>query len=433
MATLSSPGGVRAASASAPGKIILFGEHAVVYGVPALAASLSSLRIHVHAKRMAKLSEEEDEIVAVKLQSMGTQLNIPGRQLAQARGLLGCDVNARSVGASDPASSYTSPGETVNAGIVQALDAVIAQFEASPGAKKAMISLLYLYIHMFPRCTLGGMSFEVESRGLPVGAGLGSSAAFSVALCTALLEVVLGPSEGSTPCLLEGAESQSCFRPGEGRLNLINDWAFISEKILHGTPSGLDNTTSTFGGAIAYVKEPRSIQRIKNFPELKLLLTNTCVPRETSVLVGNVRTLRAKHPAVIGSVFSGMQHITDECLEAITEWKNTDDREKDKRLHERLASLVNINQGLLASIGVSHPALDTVCKRSADQGLCSKLTGAGGGGCAFTLLGSGSYLQLGAKNSSLVAMLRAELQKDEGFISFESGAGGLGAVIHTPE
>lgn len=34
----------------------------------------------------------------------------------------------------------------------------------------------------------------------------------------------------------------------------MNRWAFISEKILHGNPSGVDNSVAVYGGALAYTR-----------------------------------------------------------------------------------------------------------------------------------------------------------------------------------
>lgn len=36
--------------------------------------------------------------------------------------------------------------------------------------------------------------------------------------------------------------------------NFVNENAFAFEKIYHGNPSGIDNTTATFGGIILYNK-----------------------------------------------------------------------------------------------------------------------------------------------------------------------------------
>ena len=51
--------------------------------------------------------------------------------------------------------------------------------------------------------------------------------------------------------------------------------------------------------------------------------------------------------------------------------------------------LVEMNQSLLRLLGVSHPSLEQVCQLCSSHGLHCKLTGAGGGGCAVTLISPG--------------------------------------------
>lgn len=132
------------------------------------------------------------------------------------------------------------------------------------------------------------------SASLPVGAGLGSSAALCVATSAALTRLsdtisrggaygddgdrpvgskpgkaagageVRGENgdaaaaatttEGEGVGAGEGAESGCSLRPPACELERINAWAFAGETVLHGTPSGLDNTVSCYGGAIRFVK-----------------------------------------------------------------------------------------------------------------------------------------------------------------------------------
>lgn len=48
-----------------------------------------------------------------------------------------------------------------------------------------------------------------------------------------------------------------------------------------------------------------------------------------------------------------------------------------------------MNHHLLNAIGVGHPILDRIVTVAGTVGFSAKLTGAGGGGCGFILLGVG--------------------------------------------
>lgn len=79
----------------------------------------------------------------------------------------------------------------------------------------------------------------IISSELPLGSGLGSSAALCVAFSGALLAF--------SDCASLDLGHQGWLDFGESELDLLNKWAFEGEKILHGKPSGIDNTVSTYG------------------------------------------------------------------------------------------------------------------------------------------------------------------------------------------
>lgn len=257
--------------ASAPGKVILFGEHSVVFaGQPAIAAALS-LRIHVAVRATTTRR------VHVSMPDLPTPLQVS----FHAESL----VN----------STFKGPPTKENVAVIHEI-LLGAQPDIDEIALSALTPLVYLLNKLTSRIFPPGMEIIVRSKDLPVGAGLGSSAAFSVALVAALF----------------GLSLHSCpiGKPSPRQLEVINQYAFYSEILLHGTPSGIDNAVSCYGKAIVYTKGDGNVSMEHlEIPPIDMILTNTHVPRSTKTLVAGVRAKYNAHTHVVQGILDSMGAI----------------------------------------------------------------------------------------------------------------------------
>ena len=330
---------------SAPGKVILFGEHAVVAGEPALATCVS-LRTHCGASRSA------GEEVVLRLETLG-QTEVRWERKAVAE-LLHEGETQLNDALSDRLAALARAGkgtESVDARHSKALEAFL------------------LAVALSEACGETGLEATVWSE-LPVGAGLGSSAAFGVAVIGAMAHLA-GRKWCSSP-------EPSCASCDQCRTQL-NAWAFECERVLHGNPSGVDNSVAVFGGALSFVRG-QPLVRLHAMPELPLLLADTQVPRSTQLLVAGVTRRRQVYPETLGPVLTATGALTRRAA-ALLEGGGED----RAALLAELGELVQMNQGLLECMGVSHPSLRAAIDAVAPH--AAKLTGAGGGGCLFVLLG----------------------------------------------
>ncbi|KAI6122182.1 cystathionine beta-lyase [Pisolithus croceorrhizus] len=392
---------------SAPGKVILFGEHAVVYGIPALAASLS-LRCY------AISSPRTDNTLGVHF------LDIDGGQPDGFKH----EWNLSEL-PWDAVPSQSSQVEGEVALNHQLLDVISSQVLADISdthARQASLAFLYLYMVLGAHSGQRPALTLAARATLPVGAGLGSSASFSVCTSTSLL-LVFGrirvpsqsPPASPDPPLASSSSSSPSPKLSDTLAQCANRYAFLLEKILHGTPSGVDNSVAVFGGGLQYTKgRSGGLEAIDGFKALRFLLTDTRVPRNTRSLVAGVAERLAKDP-------NGVDQVLEQIRDVVVRARHTLGEEGDGTTV--LAGLIAENHAHLIDLGVSHPSLEDVRDVTGRYGLATKLTGAGGGGCAVTLVPDDF------SESSLSSVIAALQEK--GYIPYltEVGGPGLGILI----
>ncbi|BGP17551.1 hypothetical protein JCM10213_004092 [Rhodosporidiobolus nylandii] len=345
---------------SAPGKVILFGEHAVVHGVTAIAGAID-LRCYCLAE------SRSDGQLSLVLPDLGYSQTwdvstLPWDKLTPALSSL----------SGKPPRPETVPDQE----LLTLLANKFVKVDVLKAVQAAQ-AFLYLYMHLCGPQTRPAQTYTVRSS-LPISAGLGSSAAFSVAVASSLLYThgVLPLPSSSSSAPVDPAHAES-----------VNAWAFLAEKVIHGTPSGVDNTVATLGGAIAFRRAVKgregSLQVIQGAKSTRFLLTDTKVPRDTKTLVAGVAKRKLEEPDTINPLLTSIQSISDSAFSVLS----STSLPRAEQLAE-LSKLVEQNHQHLVSLGVGHAALEAVRSKTREQpwGLATKLTGAGGGGCAVTVV-----------------------------------------------
>ncbi len=266
---------------SAPGKIYLFGEHAVVYGESAIACAVE-LRTRVRAKTSDAIKISSD---------IGTT---------------GLDFDVH---------PYVS--------------AAIKKL----GSKNVSINI---------------------TSDLPVGSGLGSSAAVTISTLAAI--------------------------NSEFGLDYSNDeiakMGHEIEKEVQGAASPTDTYVSTFGGVV----EITSRRQLKML-ECGVVIGNTnkgATPKKTAKLVKHVAKLKEEYPEVINPIIKTIGSFAEKG-EILLEQKD----------YISLGKLMNVNHGLLDALGVGTMELSALVYAARDAGAYgAKITGAGGGGCMVAITDS---------------------------------------------
>lgn len=406
---------------SAPGKTIVYGEHAVVHGKAAIAAAIS-LRSYLLCTTLSK----SKRTVTMRFSDIGLDhtWNIP-------------ELPWSAFQHPDRKKRYYDMVTTLNPELVKAMEPHIVSVspDAKPEKRKIHQSAASAFLYLF--LSLGSPSsppciYALRST-IPIAAGLGSSASISVCISTALL----------LQCrALSGPHPDQLSREAEDQLERINRWAFVGELLIHGNPSGVDNTVATNGHAVLFQRrdyaKPPDVSVLRDFPELPLLLIDTRQAKSTAAEVAKVGQLKDTHPTVTGHIFDAIHSITKSAHDVV----NSDDPGSIESI-THLGELMTVNHGLLTSLGVSHPRLERLRYLVDQAGVgWTKLTGAGGGGCAITLLRPDAATPSSQLNGeaahatpSLLSSALQQLERqldEEGFEKYETTLGGDGVGVLYP-
>jgi len=301
-------------TSSAPGKLILTGEHSVVYGEPALIGAISLCTT-------ASIQRSKDSAMTIFSKQLG------GCREETAVLLKRCFEEAKAIWSSSLGKNRDYKLNRLRR------DPYVVMKIAAGGALRALGRID------------GGFRIKIDSE-LPVGSGLGSSASVAGAMMGAV-----GRLYGK-----------------RWDLERLNRMVFATEKIMHGKPSGGDNTAVVYGGILRFQRKNDSfvfqhITMKEGFiPEI--VLVDSGRPEETTgeIVEGvEVKSQKSK----VKSIIRKMGKVSEAII-------------SDFRKGNLNADSIRENERLLEELGVVGEMAQRMVRLIEGIGGAAKICGAGG-------------------------------------------------------
>ena len=291
---------MKSAEVSTPGKLMLFGEHAVVYGRPCIVTAVD--------QRMNVIAEIRERNI---LQLIAPDVGLPN--------------------------------------YLQDIDDLGKNPNIPKGARFVEIAVKNFFEKYAVK---SGLKIETRSD-FSSEFGFGSSSAVTVGVIKALSELFdLKLTE------------QKLF-----------DLSYKTVLDIQGVGSGFDLAAAIWGETLWFVGGGKTIIPLDG-GNLPIVVGYTGIKADTPTLVRKVEEENRKYPKTIEKIFEAITLITEEAKDIL-----------ERRDWVKLGDLMNLNQGLLDSLGVNTKVLSSLIYAAREAGAFgAKLSGAGGGDCMIALV-----------------------------------------------
>lgn len=303
---------------SAPGKLHLLGEHAIVYNKPAILTAVSK-------RCFVTVSPRKDGKINVLSKNFNKDLTLSCDELVEKFNKAQRDWD-----------TYDATND------IPLLKSITKDPLDYP------LIIIGQFINKYELNSISGFDLVIDSE-IPVGAGMGSSGALSVSIIGAL----------------------SLFTGKKLDKKTINEIAFLCEKKKHGKPSGGDNSTSCYGRLVWFKKDDgvkpmdmkMSEEITKNF-----YIINTGTPTEsTGEMVSNVRKLVEENELLTKEIFDRQEELVKDLRLAI-----------EKNIPKQIPGIIKMGEANLENIGVVSDYAKEIIRNVEKAGGAAKICGAGG-------------------------------------------------------